>query len=59
MMYEIVEVPTPVVLTTPLPEPIVATAVLDEDHVPPATELLNVVPVPLHVAAMPEIAAGV
>ncbi len=54
-----VVVPTPVLATTPVPEPIVATAVFDEDHVPPDTELFRVVPVPLHVAAVPEIAAGV
>ncbi len=58
-MYEIVEVPTPVEVTTPLAEPIVATALFDEDHVPPDTVLLSVVPVPIHVAAVPEIAAGV
>lgn len=58
-MYEMVEVPTAALVTTPVAEPIVATEVLDDDHVPPETELLNVVPVPIHVAAVPVIAAGV
>ena len=48
-------VPAAIAVTIPV-LPIVAIAVLDEDHVPPVVVLLNVVVFPVHTVAVPAIA---
>jgi hypothetical protein len=56
--YDITDVPPETLVTKPVEEPTVATAVLLLLHVPPLIELLNVVVPPLHMRAVPVIAAG-
>ena len=56
-VYVICVIPVIIPLTTPLEEPIVATAGLPESHVPPPPSL-SVVVVPGHAWAVPDIADG-
>ena len=54
----IVDVPSETPFTVPFAEPIVATAVVDDVHVPPVTEFESVVVDPAHVESVPAIADG-
>jgi hypothetical protein len=56
--YEIVAVPTPAPVTTPVVALTVATEGVLLDHVPPAGELLSVVPTPTQVVAVPVMPDG-
>jgi hypothetical protein len=51
-------VPAATPITTPVPEPTVATPVLPLLQVPPLALLLNVVVLPMHTDAVPVIVAG-
>lgn len=57
-VYVIVAVPANIPLTMPVPDPTLATAVLLLAHVPPPTELLNVLVVPSHTFITPVMAGG-
>ena len=52
-VYEMVVVPAAKVVTTPVPDTIVATLVLLLVHVPPLVGLLSVLPLPTHAANVP------
>jgi hypothetical protein len=54
-VYEIVTVPADTPVTTPV-VPTVAIAVLEEDHVPPEVESVNVVVEPVQILLGPKIA---
>ena len=58
-VYVIFAVPTLTLVTTPVPAPTLATAVFPLVHVPPEVVVLNSVDPPIHIAAVPVIAAGV
>ena len=58
MMYDIVVVPALTPVTIPVPEPMVPTAVLLLDHVPPPVELVKAVIEPAHTDSVPLIAFG-
>lgn len=53
----ITAVPGAIAVTTPVPEPIVATAALPLVHVPPVVAQVRVVVFPLHTLSVPAIGA--
>jgi len=54
-VYVIVDVPTPVLVTSPVVEPIVAASVLLLLQVPPVVESLKLLVEPLHIDKLPKI----
>jgi hypothetical protein len=53
-----IDVPADTPLTTPVPEPTVATPVAPELHVPLLVASVNVTVAPAHTAAVPDMADG-